>query len=169
MKFGITVLHKVVEQVLFSWKSAHWQSYLKSVMILYPKCRRRRFTVPVVQQLTFIEISGAKALLYLKASWNYAPTSHVFTPIWLKFDTGDWYLNTLRNCEFHERGRNENSTSLTGVMDFHIYCPFRVKYHIRELHVMFLSIWELRENRPREGRTFLTGVSKNTFTRTVYR
>jgi len=69
MKFGITVLHKVVEQVLFSWKSAHRQSYLKSVMILYPKCRRRSFTMPAVQQLTFIEISRAKALLDLNASW----------------------------------------------------------------------------------------------------
>jgi hypothetical protein len=34
---------------------------------------------------------------------------------------------------------------------------------------MFLSIWELRENRLREGRTFVTGVSENTFTRTAYR
>jgi hypothetical protein len=160
---------KLSEQVrvLFSWKSAQWQSYRKSVMILYPKCRRRSFTVPAVQQLTFIEIGRAKALLYLQMSWNYAPTFHIFTPVWLKFYTGDLYLNTSRNCEFHESGRN-NNTSLTGVMDFHIYCPFRVKSHIRELHVMFLSMWELRENRPREGRTFVTGVSENTFTRAVY-
>ena len=34
---------------------------------------------------------------------------------------------------------------------------------------MFLNIWELRENRLREGRTFVAGVSEITFTRTVYR
>jgi hypothetical protein len=58
-------------------------------MILYPKCRRRRFTVPAVQQLSLIKLGRAKALLYLQASRNFAPTFHIFTPIWLKFDTGD--------------------------------------------------------------------------------
>ena len=108
-------------------------------MILYPKCRRRRFTVPAVQQLSFItsKIGRAKALLYLQASWNFAPTFHIFTRIWLKLDAGDLYLNTANNFEFHKNGRNENNTSLTGVMDFHIYCPVRVKSHIRQLHVIF--------------------------------
>jgi len=124
--------------------------------------------VPAIQQLSFIKLDRAKALLYLQASCNFSLTFQIFTPIWLKFDTGDLCLNTASNFEFRESGRNENNTSLTGVMGFHIYCPVRVKSHIRELHVMFLSICELRENRLKEGRTFVTGVSANTFTRTVY-
>jgi hypothetical protein len=43
-----------------------------------------------------------------------------------------------------------------------------VKYHF-ELDVMFLSICELLENRFREGRTIVTGVSEVTFARAVHR
>jgi hypothetical protein len=144
-------------------------------MILYPKCRRRSFTVSAVQQLGFIKIGRAKVLLYLQASWSLAPAFHIFTPIWLKFDTGDLYLNTSSNCEFHESGRNENSTSLTDVIDFHIYCPVPWKWaqwkqyftygrdwlpHIRELHVMFLGIWELSKYRLRKAVFLLRALVK---------
>jgi hypothetical protein len=46
-----------------------------------------------------------------------------------------------------------------------MYCPIWVKFAVRHLHVMLLSILEFGENRRREGRTFLMGVNEITWTR----
>jgi len=39
-----------------------------------------------------------------------------------------------------------------------------VKFSIRDLHIILLSICDFRENRRREGPYFLMCVNKNTFT-----
>jgi hypothetical protein len=48
---------------------------------------------------------------------------------------------------------------------FHIYCPILFKFCKRSLHIKLFDICEFQENRLREGRTFLTGVSEITATR----
>jgi hypothetical protein len=38
---------------------------------------------------------------------------------------------------------------------FHVYCPIWVKFDVRDMQIMFLSIYEFLKNRRREGHTFL--------------
>jgi hypothetical protein len=50
------------------------------------------------------------------------------------------------------------------VRDSQINCPICVKFGITDLHIMLVSICELRENRRREGCAFVVGVNEITCT-----
>ena len=52
-------------------------------------------------------------------------------------------------CEFRENHHRENHALPKGVNKF---------LSLRDLHIMLLRILEFRENRPREGRTFLIDI-----------
>jgi hypothetical protein len=46
---------------------------------------------------------------------------------------------------------------------FPIYHPIGEKFGIKGLHVTLLGAYKFRENRRREGRSFVTGVSETAF------
>jgi hypothetical protein len=46
----------------------------------------------------------------------------------------------------------------------YMYDPIFMKFCLRDLHIMLLSLFEFRENKRREGRTFVMCISEIIFT-----
>jgi hypothetical protein len=48
------------------------------------------------------------------------------------------------------------------VQTLHVCCPMRLKFSIRDLHIMLLSIYEFHENWRRASLAFVVGVNEIT-------
>jgi hypothetical protein len=89
---------------------------------------------------------------------------YIFRQIWIKFETGDLQKNLFEAYEFRENRAVEAvlfSWASVNFRSFMICCPFLVKFSMRDMRIMNAveHLCDLRENRRREGRIFLTGTN----------
>jgi methyl coenzyme M reductase subunit C len=82
----------------------------------------------------------------------------------MKFNTGDVHKNYRVIVSFVEIGAVKAILYCGRKRIFipvcHIYHAVRVKFGIRDLHILLLSTCEFRETRNGRGRTFILGVSE---------
>jgi hypothetical protein len=86
-----------------------------------------------------------------------------FSPIWIKFGTDD-HNNLLSDFEFYENHYFTCQCKWIAIHTCHVYCPFWVKFSIRDMRIVVLSICEIHENWPRKCCTFLMGINDVTCT-----
>jgi hypothetical protein len=81
----------------------------------------------------------------------------------MKYGTG-FLLKSLHNKrKFHENYCKKSITFICNIQFF--FCQIWMKFCVRVLNTLLLIICDFRENRPKEGRTFLVDISAIAFVR----
>ena len=135
--------------------------YLSLVVVVLDEIRCSvgdRHAMPLKAILSFMKMGSQQAVLHRSCAHIIC----TFRPTWKKkFVSVDvhktfveWWVSFVKNrCSDSRTSHGDVNECLRTV---HFHCPISAKFCVSDLHIMLIRIHEFRENRLREGCTFIT-------------
>lgn len=106
------------------------------------------------------EVKRKERHMWRPRSWR-SISGYTACRIFMKFGSAVLYRNLSRNWEFHENRLSYFSYGhqCVAVRSFPIYRPMWITFRTRDLSLMLLGIYKLRQNRCNESETLLKGAN----------